>query len=133
MASISSLGVGSGLDLSSILDSLTAAQKATLTPISNQQSSFTAKLSAYGTLKSALSEINNNLQRVRELTVQATTGTNSQSDLDSIQDEIKSRLDEIDRVSGQTQFNGVNVLAKDGSMKIQVGANDGQTLSLIHI
>lgn len=44
MASISSLGVGSGLDLSSILDSLTAAQKATLTPISNQQSSFTAKL-----------------------------------------------------------------------------------------
>ena len=54
MASLSSLGVGSGLDLSSILDSLTAAQKATLTPISNQQSSFTAKLSAYGTLKSAL-------------------------------------------------------------------------------
>ncbi len=37
MASISSLGVGSGLDLSSILDSLTAAQKATLTPISNQR------------------------------------------------------------------------------------------------
>ena len=54
MASLPSLGVGSGLDLSSILDSLTAAQKATLTPISNQQSSFTAKLSAYGTLKSAL-------------------------------------------------------------------------------
>ncbi|MCZ8869264.1 flagellin, partial [Escherichia albertii] len=76
------------------------------------------------------SEINNNLQRVRELTVQATTGTNSDSDLSSIQDEIKSRLDEIDRVSGQTQFNGVNVLAKDGSMKIQVGANDGQTVSI---
>ncbi len=82
------------------------------------------------TTEGALSEINNNLQRVRELTVQATTGTNSQSDLDSIQDEIKSRLDEIDRVSEQTQFNGVNVLAKDGSMKIQVGANDGQTITI---
>lgn len=82
------------------------------------------------TTEGALSEINNNLQRVRELTVQATTGTNSDSDLSSIQDEIKSRLDEIDRVSGQTQFNGVNVLAKDGSMKIQVGANDGQTISI---
>ncbi|QLN19550.1 FliC/FljB family flagellin [Escherichia coli] len=82
------------------------------------------------TAEGALSEINNNLQRVRELTVQATTGTNSDSDLSSIQDEIKSRLDEIDRVSGQTQFNGVNVLAKDGSMKIQVGANDGQTISI---
>ncbi|MEZ2576414.1 flagellar filament capping protein FliD [Buttiauxella ferragutiae] len=54
MASISTLGIGSGLDLSSILDSLQAAQKATLTPISKQQSSFTAKLSGYGTLKSAL-------------------------------------------------------------------------------
>lgn len=82
------------------------------------------------TTEGALSEINNNLQRVRELTVQATTGTNSDSDLSSIQDEIKSRLSEIDRVSGQTQFNGVNVLAKDGSMKIQVGANDGETITI---
>ncbi len=54
MASISTLGVGSGLDLSSILDSLEAAEKSTLTPISTQQTSYTAKLSAYGTLKSAL-------------------------------------------------------------------------------
>ena len=74
-------------------------------------------ISVAQTTEGALSEINNNLQRIRELTVQASTGTNSDSDLDSIQDEIKSRLDEIDRVSGQTQFNGVNVLAKDGSMK----------------
>lgn len=87
-------------------------------------------ISVAQTTEGALSEINNNLQRVRELTVQATTGTNSKSDLSSIQDEIKSRLDEIDRVSGQTQFNGVNVLAKDGKMKIQVGANDGQTITI---
>ncbi|EBP5673003.1 flagellin FliC, partial [Salmonella enterica] len=82
------------------------------------------------TTEGALSEINNNLQRVRELTVQASTGTNSKTDLSSIQDEIQSRLDEIDRVSGQTQFNGVNVLAKDGSMQIQVGANDGQNITI---
>ena len=87
-------------------------------------------ISAAQTTEGALSEINNNLQRVRELTVQSQNGTNSQSDLDSIQDEIKSRLDEIDRVSGQTTFNGVNVLSKDGSLKIQVGANDGQTISI---
>ncbi len=61
-------------------------------------------ISVAQTTEGALSEINNNLQRIRELTVQASTGTNSDSDLDSIQDEIKSRLDEIDRVSGQTQF-----------------------------
>lgn len=87
-------------------------------------------ISVAQTTEGALSEINNNLQRIRELTVQASTGTNSDSDLDSIQDEIKSRLDEIDRVSGKTQFNGVNVLAKDGSMKIQVGANDGKTITI---
>ncbi|MBB1201385.1 FliC/FljB family flagellin [Enterobacteriaceae bacterium 89] len=82
------------------------------------------------TTEGALSEINNNLQRIRELTVQSQTGTNSDSDLSSIQDEIKSRLSEIDRVSGQTQFNGVNVLAKNGTMSIQVGANDGQNIDI---
>ncbi len=54
MASISSLGIGSGLKLADILDSLTKAEKEQLTPISKQQSSYTAKLSAYGTLKSSL-------------------------------------------------------------------------------
>jgi len=82
------------------------------------------------TTEGALSEINNNLQRVRELAVQATNGTNSQSDLNSIQDEITQRLSEIDRVSQQTQFNGVKVLASDQTMKIQVGANDGQTIEI---
>ncbi len=59
------------------------------------------------TTEGALSEVNNNLQRVRELSVEAANGTNSSSDLKSIQDEIKQRLSEIDRVSAQTQFNGV--------------------------
>ncbi|PKE30923.1 flagellin FliC [Rahnella sp. AA] len=87
-------------------------------------------ISVAQTTEGSLSEINNNLQRIRELSVQAANGTNSASDLSSIQDEITSRLSEIDRVSGQTQFNGVNVLASDQTMKIQVGANDGQTISI---
>ena len=82
------------------------------------------------TTEGALSEVNNNLQRVRELSVQAANGTNSSSDLKSIQDEIKQRLSEIDRVSAQTQFNGVKVLAKDQNMSIQVGANDSETISI---
>ncbi|EOI1396055.1 flagellin [Citrobacter freundii] len=82
------------------------------------------------TTEGALNEINNNLQRVRELTVQATNGSNSDSDLTSIQNEITQRLGEIDRVSGQTQFNGVKVLAQDNTLKIQVGANDGETIAI---
>lgn len=83
------------------------------------------------TTEGALTEVNNNLQRIRELSVQAATGSNSASDLKSIQDEIKQRLDEIDRTSAQTDFNGVKVLS--GSAKpltVQVGANDGETISI---
>ena len=82
------------------------------------------------TTEGALNEINNNLQRVRELTVQSQNGTNSSSDLSSIQDEIKQRLDEIDRVSAQTQFNGTNVLSKSQTLSIQVGANDNETIDI---
>lgn len=82
------------------------------------------------TTEGALNEINNNLQRIRQLTVQAANGTNSDTDLESIQAEITQRLGEIDRVSQQTQFNGINVLAKDQSLTIQVGANDSETISI---
>jgi flagellin len=83
------------------------------------------------TTEGALTEVNNNLQRIRELSVQAATGTNSASDLDSIQAEIGQRLDEINRVSDQTSFNGVKVLsANAGKLTIQVGANDGETIDI---
>ncbi|WP_088145691.1 flagellin [Achromobacter denitrificans] len=82
------------------------------------------------TTEGALNEINNNLQRIRQLSTQAVNGTNSDSDLKSIQDEINQRLSEIDRVSGQTQFNGVKVLAADNKLTIQVGANDNETITI---
>ncbi|MEQ1967342.1 FliC/FljB family flagellin [Xenorhabdus nematophila] len=82
------------------------------------------------TTEGALNEINNNLQRIRELTVQAQNGSNSKSDITSIQDEVKQRLNEIDRISEQTQFNGVKVLSKDSKMTVQVGANDNETITI---
>ncbi|EOV0953280.1 flagellar filament capping protein FliD [Edwardsiella piscicida] len=54
MATISSLGIGSGLDLNSLLTKLTGVEKQRLTPYTTQQSSYKAKLTAYGTLKGAL-------------------------------------------------------------------------------
>lgn len=84
------------------------------------------------TTEGALNEINNNLQRVRELTVQAQNGTNSASDIDSIQQEVNERLAEIDRIAKQTNFNGTNILEKDTAttISIQVGANDNQTIDI---
>jgi flagellar hook-associated protein 2 len=59
MASISSLGIGSGLDLNGLLDKLTAAEQQRLTPYTTQQTSYNAKLTAYGTLKSSLEKFDN--------------------------------------------------------------------------
>jgi flagellin len=82
------------------------------------------------TTEGALGEINTNLQRIRELAVQSTNGSNSAADKDSIQAEISQRLAEINRTSAQTDFNGVKVLATNQSLAIQVGANDGETISI---
>ncbi|WP_193015138.1 FliC/FljB family flagellin [Proteus sp. FME41] len=85
-------------------------------------------ISVAQTTEGALNEINTNLQRVRELTVQAKNGTNSSSDISSIQNEVTERLAEIDRISEQTQFNGVKVLSGDTEMSIQVGTNDKEAI-----
>jgi flagellin len=84
------------------------------------------------TTEGSLNEINNNLQRIRELTVQAYNGTNSSDDLNSINAEIKQRLDEIQRVADQTQFNGIKVLngSSTSGIAIQVGANDNETITI---
>ncbi len=83
------------------------------------------------TTEGALTEVTNNLQRIRDLSVQAANGSNSSSDLKSIQDEITQRMSEIDRLSAQTDFNGVKVLSSTAkSVNIQVGAQDGQTIAV---
>src|SRR5690625_3071562 len=86
------------------------------------------------TTEGALDEINNNIQRIRELTVQAANGSNSTEDLESIQNEIQERKEEINRIAQQTDFNGVKVLGgEDGKidhMSIQVGAHDSEIIDI---
>ncbi|MBI6405486.1 MULTISPECIES: FliC/FljB family flagellin [Proteus] len=82
------------------------------------------------TTEGALNEINNNLQRIRELTVQAKNGSNSDSDIKSIQEEVNQRTAEINRISEQTQFNGVKVLSEDSTLNLQVGALDKEQISV---
>lgn len=87
-------------------------------------------ISVVQTAQGALNVINDNLQRVRELTVQAANGTNTSADLSSIQAEINQDMSEINRVAAQTQFNGLTILATSGKMSLQVGANDGQNITI---
>ncbi len=79
MAGISTLGVGSGLGLSTILDKLTAAEKQSLTPISKQQSAATAKLSAYGTLKTAIQAFQTANTKLKDASLYTATSTTSSS------------------------------------------------------
>jgi flagellin len=101
-----------------------------ITGLSQAQRNANDGISVAQTAEGALNQVNDNLQRIRELTVQAQNGTNSQSDLNSIQDEINQRLSEVDRISKETDFNGVKVLANDQNLTIQVGANDGEAITL---
>lgn len=80
-------------------------------------------ISLVQTAEGNLNEINTNLQRIRELSVQAANDTNGKTDYDSINTEISQRLSEINRIAGAANFNGTALL--DGSktaVNIQVGA-----------
>ncbi|HDS1220824.1 flagellin [Stenotrophomonas sp. TWI143] len=79
----------------------------------------------------SLTEIGNNLQRIRELSVQSSNATNSASDRKALQAEVTQLVSEIDRVAKQSEFNGTKLL--DGSFSsqlFQVGANAGQAIAI---
>ena len=83
------------------------------------------------TAESALGELTNNLQRVRELAIQSANSTNSSGDRAALDLEVQQRIAEIDRIARQTAFNGQNVLdGTFGTAAFQVGANVGETISL---
>ena len=83
------------------------------------------------TAEGALAELNNNLQRIRELAVQAANATNSASDRAALDQEVQQRLAEIDRIATQTAFNDQTLLdGTFGNAAFQVGANVGQTISV---
>ena len=76
------------------------------------------------TAEGALSEIGNNLQRIRELAVQAANGTNDNTDKAALQKEVTQLQNEILRVVDNTKFNSTDLLNASGTISIQVGANN---------
>ena len=83
------------------------------------------------TAEGALAELNNNLQRIRELAVQSANATNSASDRAALDAEVQQRTAEISRIAQQTTFNGLRILdGTFGTSTFQVGANVGDTISV---
>lgn len=83
------------------------------------------------TAESALGQITNNLQRVRELAVQSANGTLGDTERGYLQQEVTELAAEITRIIDDTEFNGTKLF--DGSasaVAIQVGANSGETIEI---
>ncbi|WP_326489505.1 flagellin N-terminal helical domain-containing protein [Pectobacterium versatile] len=81
-------------------------------------------ISLVQTAETNLNEINNNLQRIRELSVQAASDTNTTENRESIALEISQRVSEINRITNTAEFNGISLLGSGVSaLTIQVGAN----------
>tara|TARA_B110000971_G_C19912042_1_gene454998 strand:+ start:145 stop:1050 length:906 start_codon:yes stop_codon:yes gene_type:complete len=92
-------------------------------------------ISMVQTADGALVEVTNMLQRMRELTVQAASGTLSSTDVTALNTEFTGLRDQIQEVAKNTEWNGTKIL--DGSVgtatsvDFQVGANASQTISVV--
>jgi flagellin len=83
-------------------------------------------------VENATNDVTDMLQRIRELAVQAASGTNSGDDISNLQAEATALVEEIDRVASDTTYNGVAYLSTGGAgnIDIQVGYNDGDQIQL---
>ncbi|WP_304545266.1 flagellin [Sulfurimonas microaerophilic] len=82
------------------------------------------------TADGAVQGLNDNLNRIRTLTLQASNGTLNDSDRAIIQKEIDGVLKSMDSIVQGTSFNGKNLLDGSESLTLQIGANSGETQSL---
>lgn len=91
-------------------------------------------ISMISTADGALVEVSNMLQRMRELALQASNGTTTSADRNYLNSEYANLITEIDRIAQNTQWNGKDILnhatTANSTVKYQVGANGGQTISV---
>src|SRR5690606_2863739 len=120
--------LSSGLRINSAKDDaagLAIAQRMTTQVRGMEQAARNANdgISLAQTAEGALTEVSNNLQRIRDLAVQAANGTNSDEDKEALQKEVAQLQKEILRVVENTKFNNKPLLNSGSTISIQVGAN----------
>ena len=87
-------------------------------------------ISLIKTSEGALTEVSNMLQRMRELAVQASNGTNNSADQATLDLEVQQLKVEIDRIASSTQFNSQNVLDGTFNKTLQIGDKAGHSLDI---
>ena len=109
-----------------IIDRLTSQVEGNRQAISNAYDGVSLSQVAEG----GLSGINEDVNRIRELSVQAGNGLLSDADRSAIQSEITQLQDNISQTIENTEFAGKPLLSSDGNIDFQVGANAGQQISV---
>ncbi|EBA01040.1 flagellin [Marinobacter sp. ELB17] len=128
--------LSSGLRINSAKDdaaglAISTRFQAQITGLNMAQRNANDGISLAQTAEGALDEVTNNLQRIRELSVQSSNATNSTSDRQALNQEVQQRIAEINRIASQTSFNGLKVLnGTFGEQTFQVGANAGETIGV---
>src|ERR687886_62731 len=82
------------------------------------------------TAEGSLTEVHSMLQRIRDLAVQYKNGSLSNADRTAIQSEVNQLASEIERIGSSAEFNGLKVLNTTQTLSFQVGAADGQVISV---
>jgi flagellin len=98
--------------------------------LSQAQRNAQDAVSLVQTAEGSLTEVHSMLQRVRDLAVQYKNGSLSANDRTSIQSEVYQLASEIERIGSSAKFNGINVLNTTQTLSFQVGAADGQVISM---
>jgi len=111
---------------------LTISEKltSTINGLNKAKQNASDGISLVQTAEGALGIVQDNLQRIRELVVQATNGTNGNDEKDAIQREINERVRVISDIAAQVKFNGNTLLSGASDYTLQTGANANETTTL---
>lgn len=127
--------ISSGLKLNKAKDNANKIQQSESLKIQVRSNSAAQKniqdtTSMIQTFDGSMSEINNSLSRLKELTVQAGNDTMTEGDRNSIQMEIDELTEHITYMAENTEFNGVKLLNADGSIETMIGTFEGETTEI---
>jgi len=127
--------LSSGLRINSAADdaaglAISEKMKGQISGLEQASSNSQDGISMLQTAEGGLDQTHSILQRMRQLAVQSSTDTNTDSDRQKIQAEVDQLSKEVTNISNTTQFNTQNLLAGGMSDTFQIGANAGQNMSV---
>jgi flagellin len=128
--------LSSGLKINSAADdpagqAIASLLQSQINGLTTAQSNANIGISLAQTGESALSQITNNLQTIRQLAVESSNGTQSAANRASLNQEAQQAIAQINTIASTTQFNGTTLLdGTFGLQNFQIGADAGQTLGL---